>query len=159
MATTRSVGTRTIGGLTVSTIGLGCMGMTGRSYGGADREEAIATIRRALDLGVTLLDTADAYSLGANEELVAEAISGRRDEVQLATKFGAWRREPGREWDGRPETARISIEGSLQRLDVEVIDLCYLHRVDPQVPIEESVGAMSDLVQQGKVRYLGLSEA
>src|SRR4051794_25202899 len=159
MATAGSVGTRTLGGLTVSTIGLGCMGMTGRSYGGADRDEAIATIRRALDLGVTFLDTADAYSLGKNETLVGEAIAGRRDEVQIATKFGAWRRDPDREWDGRPETARISIDESLQRLNVDIIDLYYMHRVDPQVPIEESIGAMAEFVQQGKVRYLGLSEA
>jgi aryl-alcohol dehydrogenase-like predicted oxidoreductase len=156
--TATSIGTRTLGGLTVSTIGLGCMGMS-ETYGTADRAESLATIRRALDLGVTFIDTADVYGRGHNEELVGEAIAGRRDEVQLATKFSMLRRERGRLIDGRPETARACAEDSLRRLGVEVIDLYYQHRVDPQVPIEETVGAMAELVGQGKVRYLGLSEA
>jgi aryl-alcohol dehydrogenase-like predicted oxidoreductase len=154
------VGTRTLGrqGLTVSMLGLGCMGMS-QSYGPADRDESIATIHRALDLGVTFLDTSDVYGSGHNEELVGEAIAGRRDEVQLATKFSLTHGEEGVRIDGRPENVRARAEASLRRLGVDVIDLYYQHRVDPTVPIEDTVGAMAELVAQGKVRYLGLSEA
>ncbi|MGY1689939.1 aldo/keto reductase [Geodermatophilus sp. SYSU D01105] len=154
------VGTRTLGrdGLVVSTLGLGCMGMS-QSYGAADRGESLATIHRALDLGVTFLDTSDVYGDGHNEELVGEAIAGRRAEVQLATKFSLRRRDGGMEIDGRPENVRACAEASLRRLGVDVIDLYYQHRVDPRVPIEDTVGAMAELVQQGTVRYLGLSEA
>jgi aryl-alcohol dehydrogenase-like predicted oxidoreductase len=159
------VGTRTLGSsLTVSALGLGCMGMS-QMYGAADRAESLATIARALDLGVTFLDTSDVYGDGHNEELVGEAIAARRDEVQLATKFSLKRR-PGAEGarggmdiDGRPENVRACAEASLRRLRVDVIDLYYQHRVDPRVPIEDTVGAMAELVQQGKVRFLGLSEA
>jgi aryl-alcohol dehydrogenase-like predicted oxidoreductase len=154
------VGTRTLGrdGLVVSTLGLGCMGMS-QSYGAADRGESIATVHRALDLGVTFLDTSDVYGDGHNEELVGEAIAGRRDEVQLATKFSLSRRGDSMVIDGRPENVRACAEASLRRLGVDVIDLYYQHRVDPQVPIEDTVGAMAELVRQGKVRHLGLSEA
>jgi aryl-alcohol dehydrogenase-like predicted oxidoreductase len=158
---TPPVGTRTLGraGLTVSTVGLGCMGMS-QMYGAADRQESIATVHRALDLGVTFLDTSDVYGDGHNEELVGEAIAGRRDEVQLATKFSLKRSDQGgRSIDGRPENVRARAEASLRRLGVDVIDLYYQHRVDPEVPIEDTVGAMAELVQQGKVRHLGLSEA
>src|SRR3954447_19432103 len=160
MTSPPSVGTRTLGrdGLVVSELGLGCMGMS-QAYGDADREESIATIRRALDLGVTFLDTADVYGNGHNEELVGEAIAGRRDEVQLATKFSLSRDGDGMRIDGRAENVRACAEASLRRLKVDVIDLYYQHRVDPQVPIEDTVGAMAELVEQGKVRYLGLSEA
>jgi aryl-alcohol dehydrogenase-like predicted oxidoreductase len=160
MTSLPSVGTRTLGGngLVVSELGLGCMGMS-QAYGDADREESIATVRRALDLGVTFLDTSDVYGSGHNEELVGEAIAGRRDEVQLATKFSLSREEGGMRIDGRPENVRACADASLRRLKVDVIDLYYQHRVDPQVPIEDTVGAMAELVQQGKVRHLGLSEA
>jgi aryl-alcohol dehydrogenase-like predicted oxidoreductase len=150
---------RSLGGLDVSALGLGCMGMS-QSYGAADRTESIATLHRALDAGVTFLDTSDVYGDGHNEELVGEAIAGRRDQVQLATKFSL-RRDPGGGMtiDGRPDNVRASVEASLRRLGVDVIDLYYQHRVDPKVPIEDTVGAMAELVGQGKVRYLGLSEA
>jgi aryl-alcohol dehydrogenase-like predicted oxidoreductase len=129
-------------------------------YGTADRSESIATVHRALDLGVTFLDTSDVYGSGHNEELVGEAIAGRRDEVQLATKFSLTQDDRGRMTiDGRPENVRARVEDSLRRLGVDVIDLYYQHRVDPRVPIEDTVGAMAGLVEQGKVRFLGLSEA
>ncbi|WP_369253529.1 aldo/keto reductase [Geodermatophilus amargosae] len=158
---TSPAGTRTLGrdGLTVSALGLGCMGMS-QMYGAADRDESIATVHRALDLGVTFLDTSDVYGAGHNEELVGEAIRGRRDEVQLATKFSLRSNDRGgMDIDGRPENVRACAEASLRRLGVDVIDLYYQHRVDPRVPIEDTVGAMAELVQQGKVRHLGLSEA
>lgn len=146
-------------GLTVSAQGLGCMGMS-FAYGPADRDEAIATLHRARELGVTFLDTADAYGLGANEELVGETIAGYRDDVVLATKFGITIEPDGRRGvDGRPEYVRSACEGSLGRLGVEHIDLYYCHRPDTTVPIEETVGAMAELVAAGKVRHLGLSEA
>src|SRR3954464_10326312 len=150
---------RHLGGLEVSALGLGCMGMS-QMYGTADRAESIATIHRALDLGVTFLDTSDVYGSGHNEELVGEAIAGRRDEVQLATKFSLSRDNDGQtRINGRPENVRACADASLRRLGVDVIDLYYQHRVDPEVPIEDTVGAMAELVQQGKVRHLGLSEA
>ena len=145
-------------GLEVSEQGLGCMGMS-EFYGTRDEGEAIATIHRALELGVTFLDTSDVYGGGHNEELVGEAIAGRRGQVQLATKFSLTHEAGGVRIDGRPENVRACAEASLRRLNVDVIDLYYQHRVDPQVPIEDTVGAMAELVQAGKVRYLGLSEA
>jgi aryl-alcohol dehydrogenase-like predicted oxidoreductase len=154
---TRELGTS---GLSVSALGLGCMGMS-QSYGKGDDEESIRTIQRALDLGVTLVDTADAYARGANETLVGRAIGRRRQGVVLATKFGLVTNPsgPATDVDARPERVRASCEASLSRLGTDVIDLYYLHRVDPNVPIEDTVGAMSELVREGKVRFLGLSEA
>jgi aryl-alcohol dehydrogenase-like predicted oxidoreductase len=149
------------GGPVVSMIGLGCMGMSD-FYGHRDEAEAVATIHHALDRGVTLLDTADMYGYGRNEELVGRAIRGRRHEVFLATKFGIMRAEDDpnvRGINGRPEYVRAACEASLRRLGVDVIDLYYQHRVDPATPIEETVGAMADLVRAGKVRFIGLSEA
>jgi aryl-alcohol dehydrogenase-like predicted oxidoreductase len=154
---TRKLGSQ---GLEVSAEGLGCMGMS-EFYGATDEAEAMATIHRALELGVTLLDTSDIYGPFTNERLVGRAIAGRRDEVVLATKFGNVRREDG-SWvgvNGRPEYVRAACEASLERLGVDHIDLYYQHRVDKTVPIEETVGAMAELVKEGKVRYLGLSEA
>ncbi|RYY10255.1 MAG: aldo/keto reductase, partial [Cytophagaceae bacterium] len=153
-------------GLHVSAEGLGCMGMTGgvngmSVYGAADEAESLATLRRALELGVTLLDTADLYGPALNERLVAQVLPGRRQAIVLATKFG-FEINDQEQWtggyNGRPAYVRKSIERSLRNLNTDYIDLYYLHRVDPATPIEETVGAMSRLVEEGKVRYLGLSE-
>jgi aryl-alcohol dehydrogenase-like predicted oxidoreductase len=161
--------TRTLGTLEVSAIGYGAMALVDGMYGHADDEHSIATLRHAIDAGATFIDTADAYAAGANEQLVGRAIAGRRDEVQLATKWGIVL-EPSEHahavqhshdqtilMDARPERAREALEASLRRLGVDAIDLWYLHFVDPGVPIEESVGAMAELVGEGKVRHLGVS--
>ena len=155
-----SLSVRSLGssGLQVSAIGFGCMSLSG-VYGKSGDEEGIALIREALDRGIMLLDTSDAYGAGHNEKLVAQAIKGRRSEVVLATKFGNLGGRDGKFADGRPEFVIASCEASLKRLGVEVIDLYYQHRIDPSVPIEDTVGAMARLVEQGKVRALGLSEA
>ena len=154
----RKLGT---GGLEVSAIGLGCMGMS-QSYGPADEAESIATLHRALDLGCTFLDTAEGYGPYTNEELLGRALKGRRDEATIATKFG-FRFENGRqvgaERDSRPATIRSAVEGSLRRLQTDRIDLLYQHRIDPAVPIEEVAATVGELVREGKVRYFGLSEA
>lgn len=172
--------TRKLGraGLEVSSLGLGCMGMS-QSYGPTDERESIATIHRAIEIGVTLFDTAEVYGPFANEELLGRALKGRRDQVIVATKFG-WRidSEPGKQrsrgdrgdqqesldikplgLDSRPEHVRVAVEGSLRRLQTDHIDMLYQHRVDPAVPIEDVVGVMADLVHEGKARFLGLSEA
>jgi aryl-alcohol dehydrogenase-like predicted oxidoreductase len=153
---------RTLGGqgLVVSALGLGCMGMS-QSYGPGDDQESVATIHRALDLGMTFLDTADVYGPFTNERLVGKAIAGRRDELVLATKFGNQRRADG-SWirvNGEPGYVRQACDASLERLGVDHLDLYYQHRVDRSVPVEETWGAMAELVRAGKVRYLGISEA
>src|ERR1700722_2724050 len=152
--------TRTLGnsGLVVSMQGLGCMGMS-QSYGEADPVEARATLDRAIELGVTFLDTANAYGAGHNETFVGKALAGRRDKVVLATKFTLSRDGGEMRIDGSPENVRRCIDASLERLRTDHVDLYYQHRVDPKVPIEDTVGAMAELVAAGKVRYLGLSEA
>lgn len=155
----RKLGTN---GPLVSALGLGCMGMSDFYSTGYDEQEAIATLHRALELGVTLLDTADMYGPYTNEQLIGKAIKGKRDQVFLATKFGIVR-DPAdptaRGVSSKPDYIRRSVEGSLQRLGVETIDLYYQHRVDPKVPIEEVVGTLADLIQEGKIRHIGLSEA
>jgi len=152
--------TRTLGSLTVSALGLGCMGMS-EFYGPGDEQESLATIGLALDRGCTFLDTADMYGPFTNEQLVGRAIAGRRDEVVLATKFGNEREPDGTRLgiNGRPEYVRAACDASLSRLGVDVIDLYYQHRVDPDTPVEDTWGAMAELVQAGKVRHLGISEA
>ncbi|HEX4734261.1 MAG TPA: aldo/keto reductase, partial [Thermoleophilaceae bacterium] len=155
--------TRNLNDLTVSDMGLGCMGMSA-FYGTADEGEAIRTIHRAIELGCTFLDTAEAYGPHKNEELVGKALKDRRDDVVLATKFGMrpdpTPEEPNRRViDGSPENVRRSVEGSLQRLGTDHIDLYYQHRIDPNTPIEETVGELAALVKEGKIRHIGLSEA
>ena len=151
----RKLGTQ---GLEVSAVGLGCMGMSA-FYGETDSEESLAAIERAPEIGVNFLDTAEMYGPHTNEELVGKAIAGRRDDYVIATKFGVRRDDDRHTVDGSPENVRRSIEGSLQRLDIDHVDLYYQHRMDPDTPIEETVGALGELVDEGKIRYLGLSEA
>jgi aryl-alcohol dehydrogenase-like predicted oxidoreductase len=154
----RQLGT---GGLTVSALGLGCMGMSA-FYGTTDTDESIAALHRAIELGITFFDSAELYGPLANEELLGRAFAGRRDEVVIATKFGVKPQADGpagRRLDGTPENVRQSLEGSLRRLNTDHVDLYYQHRMDPDTPIEETVGALAELVQAGKVRYIGLSEA
>lgn len=160
----RNLGTT---GEKISAIGLGCMGMSSFAYGTADETESITTLHRALDLGVNFWDTADVYANGQNEELISKVLSTNRDKVFIATKFGFRFGEDAEEqkninkstFDGSPAWMKIAVEKSLKRLNIDVIDLYYAHRVDPNIPIEETVGAMAELVKEGKVRYLGLSEA
>jgi aryl-alcohol dehydrogenase-like predicted oxidoreductase len=150
---------RRLGGLEVSPVGLGCATMT-PFYGEPDRDAAIDTVRRAREIGVDFLDSSDAYGQGRNEELIACAVKGHRDEYVIASKFGNLRALDGSPTsDGRPEYVRACCERSLQRLETDVIDLYYIHRVDPTVPIEDTVGAMSDLMREGKIRHVGISEA
>ena len=149
---------RNLGGLVTSTIGLGCMGLS-QGYGPAVDADSVRVIHRALDLGVSMLDTAMSYGQGHNEQLIAQALHGRAGQVQIATKFGIVRGPGGVRVNGRPEHVRGYCEASLRRLRRDVIDLYYLHRVDPDMPVAETVGAMAALVAEGKVRHLGLSEA
>lgn len=151
-----------LGALTVSRLGLGCMGMSAAYTGfGSDDDESIRTVHRALELGVTFIDTAEIYGPFSNEELLAKALKGKRGQAVLATKFGfiSHSGRPAGQLDSSPESIRKAVEGSLQRLQTDHVDLCYQHRVDPGTPIEETVGAVAELVQEGKVRHIGLSEA